>query len=409
MYYKPGTAMARLCPRGHDLIVDYCKKKGVIHEMVGKLIVASSEDQVKTIEEVYANGVANGVKDMKLIYGDSEIKKKEPNITGLAAIWSPQTGITDFAAVTRSMLKDLSADAKHFATQFQFEAQDFIGVHLSPKEEVVLIRGRESGHHGPEKTVVARRVITCCGLNNDALAKYSGNVLSRAGKRIVQTYSFRGRYYQLTPEKRSIITSHVYPCPDTRKGMSVGVHFTPTVDERRGRQVIIGPGSAVAFDRFGYSPYLVDLEYLFNCAFSKGGWVSLASNAKMICQMYYMDLSRAVFLREAQKLIPEIRNEDIEDSFCGVQAIGIDEAGGLAKDLSIEFCRPKKTFPGSLSKTNELKVLSDSPVAAGTTPLILNVRNAPSPGRHGLHVHRGGYRRECVQEPSVVRRVSPRF
>ncbi|EPY23767.1 2-hydroxyglutarate dehydrogenase [Strigomonas culicis] len=376
MYYKPGTAMGRLCPRGHDLMVEYCQKNKVPYELCGKLIVASEQSQVPTIEEVYKNGVTNGVKGMTILRSQEEIHQKEPHVRGVAAVWSPQTGITDFAAVCRHMFKQLTANPKLFNYQFRYEAQDFVGV-KTPSEELVLIRGRESGHLGPEKTVLAKNVITCCGLCNDEVAAKSGTVFERVGKRIAQTYSFRGRYYELIPEKRSIITSHVYPCPDYRKGMSVGVHFTPTINEGRGRQVIIGPGSALAFAREGYNSYMIDIEYCLNCAFSKGGWVSLFSNMNMIFQMYYMDISRALFLSEAQKLIPEVKASDIEDSFCGVQAIGIDDAGMLAKDLSMEFARPRTTINAELNKNCE--VIVGRTALEGVKPLILNVRNAPSP------------------------------
>lgn len=392
MFYPPGSAMARLCPRGHNLIVDYCKKNKLPYELCGKMIVAADDSQRASVQNLYDWGTANGVKGLEILEGEEAIKKKEPLVTGVSALWSPVTGIIDFAEVTRCMLREMVAGAKNnFTTQFQFDAQDFVGVKLpaaggTGSEEMVLIRGREHNHLGPEKTVLAKSVITCCGLNNDVVASHSGGIVEWVGKRIVQTYGFRGRYYQLTPESRDMVHMHVYPCPDNSKGMSVGVHFTPTVDVRRRRQVIIGPGSALALDRYGYTPYTMDLEYCFNCAFSKGGWVSLASNFGVICQTYYMDLSKRKFLQEAQKLIPSIQAKDIEDSYCGVMAIGVAEDGTLSMDLAMEFARPRVLLPATMDKNKVLELVKDAPhsgkaieAAGSAQPLILNVRNAPSP------------------------------
>lgn len=151
----------------------------------------------------------------------------------------------------------------------------------------------------------------------------------------MQTYCFRGQYYQVRADKRDIVRMHVYPSPDMGKGLSVGVHVTPTVDVRRGRQLILGPGSAVASARYGYSPYNVDIGYCLSCAFSKGGWVSLFSNFGNLLQTYYIDLSKKAFLREAQKILPTLTEKDIEVSFTGVMGVGVLEKGGLCSDLAM--------------------------------------------------------------------------
>ncbi|CAJ1038537.1 putative FAD dependent oxidoreductase [Leishmania shawi] len=392
MFYPPGSAMARLCPRGHGLIIDYCKKNKLPYELCGKMIVATEDSQRPIVQRLYDWGTANGVKGLEILEGEEAIKKKEPLVAGVSALWSPASGIVDFSEVTRCMLREMTAHAdNNFAVQFQFDAQDFVGVSVTKSpvagtEELVLIRGREKHHLGPEKTILAKNVITCCGLDSDIVAKHSGGIVEWVGKRLLQTYSFRGRYYQLTPERGDLVRMHVYPCPDNRRGLSVGVHFTPTVDVRRGRQVIVGPGSALALDRYGYTPYTIDLEYCFNCAFSKGGWVSLTSNFGVICQTYYMDLSKRKFLSEAQKLIPSIEAKDIVDSFCGVMGVGVAEDGTLSMDLAMEFARPRVTVQATMDKNKVLEPFKGAPSAAkaieatgSAKPLILNVRNAPSP------------------------------
>lgn len=401
MFNTPGTILARLCPRGHDLMIEYCKKNKLPYELCGKLVVATKPEDMATVEELYHNGVTNGVKGLQVLRSQEEIQKREPLVSGVGALWSPTTGIADFAEVTRHMLRELMSGAKgrFFDSHFQFEALDFVGVKVTnPKaksrtgegsggreadgEELVLIRGREPRQLGPEKTILAKHVITCCGLSSDVVARHSGSVLERIGKQVMQTYSFRGRYYQAKPSKKDCVSAHVYPCPDHSRVHSVGVHFTRTCDVRRGNQLIIGPGSAFALDRYGYTSYTMDLQYCFNCAFSKGGWVSLWRNFGAIAETYYADLSRRRFLAEAQRLIPSFTLDDIEDSFCGVMSIGVVADGTLSMDLAMELARPRLSMIANMVKGKKLEPVPDvsgTAVAESREPLILNVRNAPSP------------------------------
>ncbi|ORC90334.1 2-hydroxyglutarate dehydrogenase [Trypanosoma theileri] len=390
MYYPQNSLMARLCPRGHDLMMEYCKKNKLPCERVGKIIVASKEAEIPLIEKLYKQGVDNGVRELKMLRSEEEIKAIEPNVKGVSALYSPDTAIADFSAVARHMLKELQTSAHgFFNTQFRFEALDFVGLSVrnptkDVPEEMVLIRGREEGQLGPEKVIVTKNVITCCGLSNDLLARRSGNVLGRIGKRVSQTFSFRGRYYQLKPEARGLVSMNVYPAPDDSKGLSVGVHFTPTVDERRGHQVIIGPGSAITTHRYGYSPYCFDVEYCWNSMFSKGGWVSLMSNFVTVFKTFRVDASRSAFIHEARKLVPSLKDSDVEDSFCGVMGVAVTENGTLEMDLAMELSRPRTMIPTTVKPNHMVEVVTDETAERlvkdnGNKPLILNVRNAPSP------------------------------
>ncbi|RNF26876.1 2-hydroxyglutarate dehydrogenase [Trypanosoma conorhini] len=390
MYYAQHSLMARLCPRGHDLMTEYCKKNNLPYKRVGKIIVAVKEAEIPALEKLYKQGVDNGVRDLKMLHSEEEIKKLEPNVHGVSALYSPNTAITDFAAVTRHMLKELQQGAKGlFDAQFKFEALDFVGLSLEtaekkPPEEMVLIRGREEGQLGPEKTIVAKNVIACCGLSNDLLAKRSGPILGQIGKKVVQTFSFRGRYYQLKPEARDLVSMNVYPAPDALRGIGVGVHFTPTVDEQRGHQLIMGPGSAAATHRYGYSPYFFDLEYCWNSAMSRGGWVNFVKHFGTLFQTFSVDVSRTVFLHEARKLVPSLKDSDVEEGFAGVMGMAVAEGGELEMDLSVELSRPRTVIAAVLKPNKVIELLEHENAGgvvakSGLNPLVMNVRNAPTP------------------------------
>eukprot|EP00796_Vickermania_ingenoplastis_P006747 gene6747-4840_t len=395
MYYTPGTAMARLCPRGAELLVDYCKKFRLPYKMCGKMIVATEEEHAEVIQQLYDNGIANGVKGLQILRDPKEIHAKEPLVDGLMALYSRNTGMVDFGAVTKHMRDQLVKNAKGmFSVRYNFKVMDFVGVQIPSKldknsppgagvvpKEVVVIRGKEEGQVGPEKRIIARNVITCCGLGADSVADKT-NLRGWWGPKVLQMYSFRGKYYQLKGDKQNLVQMHVYPCPDLSKGLSVGIHISPTINTDRGNNTILGPGSAFAFHPYGYSPYDVDFKYLFNSVFSSGGFVSLLSNWRTLLDTYRVDLCKQAFLGEVQKLIPSVTAEDIEESFSGVMSMGVATDGTLCSDLSLDYTRPKQTIAATVDKHRPIFSFvphHDKMVQENSFPLIVHVRNAPSP------------------------------
>lgn len=399
MYYTPGTAMARLCPRGAQLLVDYCKQNRLPYRLSGKLIVASKPSEEPVIRTLYENGVANGVKGLEILPTPEAIKAKEPMVEGVMALYSKNTGIVDFAAVAKRMRDELVANKRKFTIRYNFKVLDFVGIQLPssvmvkkvnengststtavPKEAVV-IRGREEGQLGPEYRIVARNVITCCGLGADPVAKTT-DVRGWWGPRVSQMYSFRGKYYQLKPEKSDLVKMHIYPCPNLSKGLSVGIHISPTINKDRGNHIILGPGSAFALHPYGYSPYHIDLSYLFNSLFSYGGWVSLLGNMPTLIETYRVDLNKKAFLKEVQKLIPSIQMDDIEESFSGVMGLGVGINGSLCSDLALDYTRPKCMMKAEVLPKNKgygFHSVEKIQVQDSCYPLVIHVRNAPSP------------------------------
>lgn len=105
IYYKPGSLKAKLCVEGLHLCYKYFDEKQIPHKKVGKLIVATNEIELQRLADLHERGLKNNVAGLKLIEG-SEIQKIEPNCKGLKALWSPHTGIVDFALVTEHYAKD---------------------------------------------------------------------------------------------------------------------------------------------------------------------------------------------------------------------------------------------------------------------------------------------------------------
>src|SRR5919206_2105246 len=106
IYYTPGSLKARLCVEGSRNIYAYCEEKGIPTDRCGKVIVASTEEEVPRLENLYQRGLANGVQGLEMI-GPERLREIEPHCVGVKALWSPNTGIVDFSRVTRAYAEDV--------------------------------------------------------------------------------------------------------------------------------------------------------------------------------------------------------------------------------------------------------------------------------------------------------------
>lgn len=230
IYYKPGSLKAKLCVKGMNLAYKYCDEKGIKYIKTGKLIVATERREVPTLLDLYDRGIQNGVKDMELI-DTNEIKNIEPLCKGLQAIWSPHTGVVNWAEVTESYVQDFNESG---GTSFlNFEVKKFI--ESEDADYPVLISDEKS------QKISAKYVLTCCGLHSDTVALLTG---CPEEPKIIP---FRGEYLYLIPNKEILPKPNIYPVPDPRFPF-LGVHITPRVDGR----IILGPNAILAYCKEGY-------------------------------------------------------------------------------------------------------------------------------------------------------------
>jgi len=305
MYYEPGTTMAKTCVRGADLMYKYCAANKLPHDRVGKLIVAVDKDEHKAVELLYSRGTANGVQGLKVLTGE-QVKAMEPAVSSAySALWSPNTGVTDYALVARSLACDLYASGRgDVKTRFQVTS-------VAPTEDGrVMIGGVEPGQQGPALAVTASHVITCAGFYADAVSVMAG------GKPDPKVVCFRGTYYQMKPEFKDIVRTNIYPVP-SGGGIPVGVHFTPTVNERRGHEMIVGPGACVTFSREGYRMDNVSLCDIWHFLTNPGFLLFALKNPSLSIGTLWKDISKAAFMRDIQKLVPSCTEDMVDRSFAG--------------------------------------------------------------------------------------------
>lgn len=333
IYYQPGSLKARLCVEGLESTYKYCDEHKIPYKKVGKLIVATNEEQDKRLDNLYERGIKNNVRDLKILVGN-EIKKIEPNCVGIRAIHSPHTGIIDWGFV-----------ARHFGMMYQkhggeivlnFEAEEFI----ESENPNYPIRVRSTAN----SVFNAKYAIFCGGLQSDRLALKSG---CNPHPKIVP---FRGDYLVLKPEKSNMVNGNIYPVPDP-KFPFLGVHFTPRMDG----SVWLGPNAVLAFKREGYKLLDFDIKDAVE-EFAFGGLRKLvAKNLKSGMGEIYRGFSIPATVKELQKFVPVLKSSDVVRGPSGVRAQALDIDGNLVDDFVFD------SGVGSIGKR------------------MLHVRNAPSP------------------------------
>ena len=381
MYYMPGSTMAATCVRGAELMYAYCAQHKLPHERVGKLIVAATPAEHKEVELLYARGTANGVQGLRILTG-AETAALEPAVSAAhSALWSPNTGVVDYGIVARSLAADVYESGRG-DVKCGFEVTKVEGCDGGAR---VLISGTEPGQSGPPRAVTARHVITCAGFYADKVAVLAGGAVEP------KVVAFRGTYYQMKPEFKDIVRTNVYPVP-TWGGIPVGVHFTPTVNERRGHGMIVGPGACIAFSREGYKMSDVRWGDLWGFLTNFSLWAFAFKHPDLAVGTLWKDVNKAAFMADVKKLVPSVTEDMVERSFSG--ALGDGGLRGFCARRSALTPRhashPTSPPPPPPFHPNAgvMAQVFDADGSAAKDYIyerkclggrVLNVRNAPSP------------------------------
>jgi L-2-hydroxyglutarate oxidase LhgO len=309
IYYRPGSHKAQFCVAGLNNMVKFCDENEIEYQQCGKVIVALHESEFGRLDDLMQRGTANGVPDLEMV-GPERLKEIEPHTAGVRALWAPHTGIVDFTKV-----------AAAFANKFQQAGGDiFTGAAV---KKITNTSGNVA-LETTKGTLQAKHLINCAGLYADKVASMSGEKL---GVRIIP---FRGEYYTLRPESHHLVSGLIYPVPDPQFPF-LGVHFTRNIKGH----VEAGPNAVMALRREGYRKRDFSLgESLGNLAYP-GFWKMAMKYWKIGLGEVYRSYSRRVFLRDLQRLIPEIQNSDLDSGGSGVRAQAVARDGSLLDDFSI--------------------------------------------------------------------------
>jgi L-2-hydroxyglutarate oxidase len=309
VYYKPGSLKARLCVEGAQAMVEFCREHGIPHEICGKVIVATYEEEFPRLEELRRRGEANGLTGLRLI-GTDELRQIEPHASGLRALVVPSTGITDYAAVCDKYAELIRAQGGTILT-----STAVTGLRRPKDGDEIVVETS-----GPAFSTAY--LINCAGLFSDRIARMAG------ADPQVMIVPFRGEYYDLIPQRTSLVRALIYPVPDPRFPF-LGVHFT----RRVGGTVDAGPNAVLALRREGYHRTDFSLRDLASSLLFPGFWRMAAKHWRSGLGEFHRSFSKPVFVRALQRLVPEVREEDLIPGGSGVRAQALACDGSLVDDF----------------------------------------------------------------------------
>lgn len=309
IYYQPGSRKAILCRQGKAQLEEFAQQHGIPVEHVGKLIVATEPSELEGLERLRERAAANAVPGVRMLDAD-EISQVEPAVTGVRALHSPATAITDFGAVCLAL-----------AGRVQERGGELLlgraVTDLRPDEDGVEVRTGGV-------TLRAAAVVTCAGLQSDRLAAMTG---AAGDERIVP---FRGAYLRLRPRAAALVRGNVYPVPDPAMPF-LGTHLTRRIDG----EVWAGPNALLAGAREGYRRGAFDRRDLIDTLTFPGFWRLAARHGSSGIRELLHDRIRALQVRELRRFLPDLTAADLEPGPSGIRAQAVRRNGALVDDFSI--------------------------------------------------------------------------
>jgi L-2-hydroxyglutarate oxidase len=317
IYYKPGSLKSQTVKAGRLAMLDYCRDHGIFHDVCGKVIVATEPDELPRMEALRERADAQGIAAERVEVGDFE-----PHAAGIGALHVPSAGLVDYPAVCEALAEEIGT----------------LGGRLLLSSPVLSMSPGVADT--PRGAVQFKKVVTCAGLQSDRVARMSG--ASDEGVRIMP---FRGEYHHVVGPSAALVRNLIYPVPDPRFPF-LGVHLTRDVHGG----LHAGPNAVLALAREGYRWGVVKPRDLWEMARHPGSWKLARQHWRTGIDEVRRSLSHQVLLRALQRLVPDLRGDDLVPAPAGVRAQAVDRDGNLLDDFVVT-----------------------------ETPSAVNVVNAPSP------------------------------
>ena len=294
IYYTKGSLKAKLCVTGNKLLYEYCRKYDVPHRNCGKLIVATTENEVRIIQGIQQTAALNGV-DLEM-YDKDMIHDLEPNIFALRALYSPTTGIVD----SHSLMKRYETNMLNNGGQVVYGSEVTGIKKIEGGYEISLLDSDKAKY-----SFTSRVLINSAGLTSDKISEMAGIC-----EQNLQIYFCKGEYFRINPPKNRLLNRLVYPVPHHNME-GIGIHVT--VDISGG--VKLGP----------------DVKYLDSNVYD-----------------YTLTPSKQeAFWTSARKFLPFLNYDDIAPEMAGIRP-KIQKKGDPLRDFYISE-ESSKGFPGFIN------------------------------------------------------------
>ncbi len=306
VYYEPGSLKAKFCKRGLEETIKFCKQHNIPYSQCGKILVATSKDELNRMQSLYERCQKNNI-DVSLL-SKQELYKLEPDINGLGAILVKSTAIVDYQAITNKMANQYESLGGEFLLNTEVKNIDESLDSINIKTD--------------NENIKARYLINCAGLMSDRIVNMLG---IKTDFRIVP---FRGEYYKLQSNMNSIVKHLIYPIPDPELPF-LGIHLTRMIDGT----ITVGPNAVLGFKREGYGRYNFNLKDVAEMLSFKGFYKVISTNIISGLKELLNSFHKASYLKQVQKYCPKIKLDDLEPYPAGIRAQAVLNDGTLVHDF----------------------------------------------------------------------------
>jgi L-2-hydroxyglutarate oxidase LhgO len=295
IYYTRDSLKAKLCVEGKWLLYDYCKKYDIPFNNCGKLIVATTQEEIAVIEGIRQTALGNGVDDI-LVLGKDQIAELEPNIFAMKALFSPSTGIVD----THSLMKQYETNAINNGCQIVY-GSEVTGISQIKNGYKVELLDADKNYYSFSTGIV----INSAGLTSDKVSELVG--ISDDSLKIIFC---KGEYFRINPPKNKLISRLIYPVPHPNME-GIGIHVTIDL----GGGVKLGP----------------DVKYLESNVYD----YKLTSS------------KQEAFYKSAKKFLPFLEFDDLAPEMAGIRP-KIQKPGEQLRDFYI-MEESDRGYPGFIN------------------------------------------------------------
>ncbi|PSW05120.1 L-2-hydroxyglutarate oxidase [Photobacterium lipolyticum] len=315
VYYTPGSLKAQFCRQGNIAIKQFCQQHHIPFGECGKLLVATTQIELKRMQDLAERAVLNDI-EFKIL-DHAELVQKEPNITGLGALLIPATGIVDYRQICLKLVKLI----KQAGGQVLFNHQV---TYIDETHNGVTVVANDV-------TLRCNKLLACGGLMADRIVRLLGDEPE------FQIIPFRGDYYQLPKVHNQLINHLIYPIPDPDLPF-LGVHLTRMIDG----SVTVGPNAVINFSREGYNKHSVHLKDCTEMFTFPGFRKVIHQHFRSALTELTNSLWKPAYLKQVQKYCPQLKLNDLQPYPPGIRAQAVDKKGRLIDDFL--FHRTKRAL-----------------------------------------------------------------
>lgn len=308
IYYAPGSLKARLCREGAQAVVEFCQGHAIPYDVCGKMIVATSPLELDRLAALETRAGENGIACERI--DAAELGRREPNITGLGALFIPSTGIVDYPAMCRAMATRIAALGGRIVFDCRVSG-------ISEQGGGVTVT---AGDHAWQ----ARQLIACAGLQADRVAALGGIEPD------FQIIPFRGEYYRLPDRLANVASTLIYPVPDPDLPF-LGIHLTRMIDGG----MTVGPNAVLGFAREGYPRLSFNAADVVRYLAFPGFWRVMRANLGSGLVEMKNSLFRKGYLEMCRRYCPSLTLADLRPEPAGIRAQAVMRDGSLVHDFLV--------------------------------------------------------------------------